>query len=211
MKTRVCRLVIVGCLLGLAFAGPSAGGVLQVSEAAAHEGVFGLESIYDGSFEACDLVQTHLDDIDRYELSFYIQPAADFEMARGEEHDVVRAFQTSGSGGAKLVFNVLMRGLGNNRKHLLKVETKDGNKTITVSKKRIKRSKWTFVKVGFAAASEGQADGEVEATIKKKSKSKTGLDNELVVDELRLGQVTGMDSGTSGSVYFDDVHARKIE
>jgi len=177
------------------------GGDLSVSVGAAYQGSYGMEAVID------DTVVIYVEDTSPVDETLYYA-RFDFHpnslaMNNKAAHSI---FEADGN-----LFNIQVTRTGSNLQLFSQVRDDAGG--YTNSGKYTISNAWHVVAMTWQASSAPGAndgvmrlwiDGELVETI-------SGIDNDThVLDYVRLGAVSGLDSGTSGSMYFDDFESRRV-
>lgn len=187
------------------------GNFLRVSRSASRRksgGEFGLESLYTDQPDGAFLIDETPDAIGRYLVTFWLQPAKDFSMARGATHVILEGRQRSNP---RRVFTVSIEGQKKSKIFRVRVGAQTDSGFEDYGSVKIRRGKWSRVTLDWQAAEDGSSSGFV--CLAKQAQCAKGrreaIQNPLlVIDSVRFGQVDRPDAGTNGTVYFDDFSSR---
>ena len=171
---------------------------LSVSSSAALGGGFGLEAIVD------DTAPRYVSDwtpvsLRSYAARFYFDPNS-ISMASGNSHVLFRALDF----GAKTAFQLELRSFQGD--HQIRAYAPwDSGGAYTSPWFRLSDDPHLLELIWQAASADGASDGWLSLSIDAELvASGSGIDNDTRrVDKVDLGAVTGLDSGTSGTYYFD--------
>ncbi len=177
------------------------GGDLAVTTDAAHQSSYGLKALIDDTASIIAYYDSPVLE-DSYNLRFYFNPNS-LSLANGKAHYIYDGVDASN--GAK---NVRLELLRENNAYKLRVTARRDDGTSISSAKYAISNDWHEVEVDWqAASSDGANDGSTGLWIDDtQMETLSGLDNDtLPITELRLGAVSGVDSGTAGAMLFDDI------
>lgn len=178
-------------------------GDLSVSAAAALAGSFGMQAVIDNN-TAIYVADTTSNMEPRYRARFHFDPNS-IGMANGDWHDLLRGF-AGGSPVVRVQFGFLAD------EYVIRAGLLNDGITWT-------NSPWfslsdTAHTIEFdwrASTSPGASDGGLTLWIDSAQQANfTGVDNDTRrIDSARLGAVSGIDTGTRGTYYFDAFESRQ--
>jgi uncharacterized repeat protein (TIGR02543 family) len=175
-------------------------GNLGVSTDAADQGIYGLKvNISSTSSMYARYYPPILED--EYHAQFRFHPNS-LSLANGKAHYIYDGMHyVTGSRLIRLEI------LSENSEHKLRVQVRRDDGTYASTGKYVISNDWHTIQVGWKAASaDGSHDGMAELWIDDVlMESLTGVDNDLLLlNELRFGAPSGLDTGTIGAMLFDD-------
>lgn len=178
-------------------------GNLAVSTEAADQGLYGLKVNISGTSSMYARYYPPILE-DEYHARFRFHPNS-LNLANGKAHYLYEGSTTST--GARLI---RLEILSENSEYKLRVQVRKDDDTYINSAAYTISNDWHTIQVGWKAASaDGSNDGMAELWIDDVlMESLTGVDNDLILlNEIRLGAPSGLDTGTSGAMLFDDFTA----
>jgi RHS repeat-associated protein len=182
-------------------------GNLAVSTEAADQGLYGLKVNISGTSSMYARYYPPILE-DEYHAQFRFHPNS-LSLANGKAHYIYEG--STSSTGARLI---RLEILSENSEYKLRVQVRKDDGTYVNTGKYTISNDWHTIQVGWKAAStDGNNDGMAKLWIDDVlMESLTGVDNDLVLlNEIRLGAPSGLDTGTSGSMLFDDFTAHRSE
>jgi RHS repeat-associated protein len=178
-------------------------GNLAVSTEAADQGLYGLKVNISGTSSMYARYYPAILE-DEYHARFRFHPNS-LNLANGKAHYLYEG--STSSTGARLI---RLEILSENSEYKLRVQVRKDDGTYVNTGKYTISNDWHTIQVGWKSAStDGSNDGMAELWIDDVlMESLTGVDNDLILlNEIRLGAPSGLDTGTSGAMLFDDFTA----
>jgi hypothetical protein len=180
------------------------GNNLSVSNAAGMVGSFGLQAVINDNNPLYVVDETPSNE-QRYRARFYFDPNS-ITMKNGNAHFIFMGYTTAGT----TIFRVEFRFYGG--EYLLRVGISRDNGTWINSSWSALSNTPHFIELDWQSANAPDAnngylafwiDGTQTANL-------TGVDNDTRrVEFVRLGAITGIESGTRGTYYFDAFESRR--
>jgi hypothetical protein len=181
------------------------GGDLSATAAAALIGTYGLRGLLD------DNASLYLTDDTpaaepRYRARFYFDPNS-IGMANGNEHIIFQAY----AGASTAIARVDFRRSGGAYQIRARVRN-DGSGWANTAWVSVSDSAHAVEVAWLAASGPGQNNGQLTLWIDgNQAGPVSAVDNDTRrVDRVRLGAVSGIDTGTRGAYYFDDFVSRRL-
>ena len=178
-------------------------GDLSVSSAAALVGSQGLQAVIDDS-NAIYLTDDTPDAEPRYRARFYFDPNS-ISMASGDAHFIFKGFM-----GISQILQMEFR--NSSGAYELRAKVLNDGSTWVVTNWFILSDAPHFIELGWRAATAvGANDGGLTLWIDGIQQADLiGVDNDTRrIDRARLGALSGIDTGTSGTYYFDAFESRR--
>ena len=180
------------------------GGDLSVSAAAALVGSSGLQAVIDDNITIYVTDDTPNAEL-RYRVRFYFDPNS-ITMANGDSHYILYGY----SGTSTTVVRIQFR--YSNGSYQLRAALRNDSSSWTSSSWFTIGDASHFIEVDWhASTSSGANNGSLTLWIDGVQRANlTGVDNDTRrIDRVRLGAVSGIDSGTRGAYYFDAFESRR--
>jgi RHS repeat-associated protein len=175
---------------------------LATSPDSAYWGYSGLELTIANNSNL--FVQDDAPDGEKYYRARFYMNVDGLSLATNDQFNYFNALSSTNS-----AFKVQMQKITTGKQIRLEINI-DGGGTIATSWYDL-TSGWHAIEVQFqAAGTEGANDGTASLYLDGVLKQTlTGIDNDtLSVDSVRMGAVYGIDTGTRGTIYFDDFDSR---
>lgn len=181
-------------------------GDLAASTSSAAFGTYGMQAVID------DNTAIYVtDDVPaaepRYRARFYFDPNS-ITMASGNAHYIFIGY----TGTSTAVLRIEFRFSSNS--YQIRAQLVNDSTTWTSSSWFTISDALHFVEVDWkAATASGANNGDLTLWIDGTQQANlTGVDNDTrVIDRVRLGPVSGIDSGTRGTYYFDEFDSRRVD
>jgi RHS repeat-associated protein len=181
-------------------------GDLSVTQSAALVGARGMQAIIDDTNGIYAADYTPANET-RYRARFYFDPNS-ITMADGDSHYIFYAYNSASTSMMRLQFN---RSAGTYRLRANAIKD-DGVTWLNTNYATISDAPHVIEFEWWAASAAGASDGGLNLWIDGILQGTlVGIDNDAQnINQIRLGAVSGIDAGTSGTEYFDAFEARRI-
>lgn len=180
------------------------GGDLSASSAAAWAGAYGLQGVIDDN-NAIYVTDDRPSAETRYRARFYFHPNS-IAMTNGDTHYLFYGYH----GASTVVLRIQFR--RSSGAYQLRAALRNDSSSWTTSSWFTISDAPHFIEMDWRAATgSGANNGSLTLWIDGAQRANlTGVDNDTRrIDRVRLGAVTGIDSGTRGSYYFDAFESRR--
>lgn len=205
---QMCGIVFV-MLMILTGSGARADNALAVTTNNPHLGASSLEVTYDGTDTQAYLIDESPFAQNRYVVSFFLflDEAGGFVMDNLDRHRILRANVEGGNS----VITCELRRTAAGKYRVRMVVRDDAGLSHLVGNKAVLPDRWQKYTVDWKASS-GAGANDGFASLQRNQGTPTtlaNLDNDThVIDQVQLGIISGVDSGTNGTLFYDDFESR---